>query len=435
MAVNPHQEFILETLDDAFTAANRAKLDPTWTTDHSQLIFDCPQCKQDDIKQRCHAQTGYNGGLIADCNTCGDNTAPGIIGLLEIVGRPPGKLIELHPNTNGNGTHPEPALLAWTPLDIVTLGDTPRIPPELGALIYLKRRHLITGESESGKSWLLFGIAADELKAGHGVVWVDLDYMGAQDILERLRQLGVTDTTIRERFACYQPEGALTGPNLDAVLHLIHTTNARLVCIDAFTGFCALHGLKPNDGIDIEHAYRLMQPLCEANCAVAIIDHVVKDKANQGRYASGSERKLSGADVAIGFSLIEPFGRGKTGRSRLTVHKDRPAQLQRPTAGIFTLTSDDSQRVTWRLDEDHTKGTDGTIRLTGYMEKVSRYLEAQLPSHATGSQTESDVEGKAEHIRAALKTLVAEGFAHLEVAGRAHHYTSLRKYREAEDDD
>lgn len=339
---------------------------------------------------------------------------------------------------NGHALEDEPvAPTTWTPLDLVKLGDTPRIPPELGALIYLKRRHLFTGESESGKSWLLFGIAADELKAGHGVVWVDLDYMGAQDILERLRQLGVPDDAIRERFAFYQPEGPLYGDSLAAVLELIHDRSARLVCIDAFTGFCALQGLKPNDGIDIEKAYRAMQPLCDAGCAVAIIDHVVKDKTNQGRYASGSERKLSGADVAIGFTLIDHYGRGKTGRSRLTVHKDRPAQLQRPTAGVFTLTSNPStHHVTWRLDEDHTKGTDGATRLTGYMERISRYLEAQHPDGANGKAVETDIDGKAQHLRSAIKTLVAEGHAHLEHGSRgALIYTSIKPYREHDDDD
>lgn len=329
-------------------------------------------------------------------------------------------------------TTPPTTSAAWEPLDLVTLGDKPRVPPELGGLIYTNRRHLLSGESESGKSWLAFCIAADELNNNHGVVWVDLDYMGAQDILERLRQLGCTDQQIRDRFAFYQPEGPLTGGSLEAVTELIQRTDARLVVIDAFTGFCALHGLKPNDGIDIEAAYRLMQPLCDQGCAVIILDHVVKDPGSRGRYAAGSERKLSGADVAIGFTLIEHYGRGRTGRSRLTVHKDRPAQLTRPVAGIFTLTSSPlNHAVTWSIEEDHSHSDDGTWSPTGLMQSVSIYLEAQDRPAILGEINEN-VRGKDSYISKACTRLVQEGYAEeSKGAKNARLFTSIQPYREA----
>lgn len=332
-------------------------------------------------------------------------------------------------------TEDEPdAAHSWIPLDLVRLGDTPRVPPEMGELIYKGRRHIVSGESESGKSWLCFGIAADELKAGHGVVWVDLDYMGAQDILERLRQLGVPDQRIREGFAFYQPEGPLVGDALADVLALVSSRNARLVVIDAFTGFCALHGLKSKEGDEVEKAYRLMQPLCDTGAAVVIIDHVVKDKANRGAYSAGSERKHSGADIHLGFTLIDVYGRGKTGRAKITVHKDRPAQLTRPTAGIFKLASHpDTHMVKWSLEEDHSTGEDGTWSPTGLMETISRYLEAQA-SPSTLTDIKACVRGKDEYKVKACERLVQEGYAReSKGAKNARLFESSQAYREGDE--
>ena len=52
--------------------------------------------------------------------------------------------------------------------------------------------------------------------------------------------------------------------------------------------------------------------------------------------------------------------------------------------------------------------TETGFRYTVYMERVSHYLE--IRGEQTKNAIESDVRGKAEHIRAALVTLEAEGF-------------------------
>ena len=91
----------------------------------------------------------------------------------------------------------------WEPLDIVTLGDAPQVPPAIGGLIYPGQRHTFQGESESGKTWCAMALAAGELHAGRGVVWVDLDYMGPRLLLERLRAFGVSDETTRRLFLLF----------------------------------------------------------------------------------------------------------------------------------------------------------------------------------------------------------------------------------------
>lgn len=426
------------TLDEALTLARTQNLNPFLGANGNWIGFDCPTCLKYGQK---HAATlgpdEHSGILVAVCHGCNDDHPPGILGLLGQVhtngNGVPDNVVHLHPE-RANGTHPDPAQLAWVPLDLVKLGDRPRVPPAIGGLIYPGRKHIFWGESESGKSWLTISCAADELKAGYGVVWVDIDYMGAQDILERLRQLSVPDDVITERFAFYQPEGALEGYSLDAVIALMAGTNARLVIIDAFTGFCALHGLNPEKTIEIEKAYHLMNPLCTAGAGVVVLDHVVKNADNRGTYAIGAERKKSGADVAIGFTLVEHYGRGKTGKARLIVHKDRPAMLQRPVVGVFTLRSHpDTHQVNWSIEQDASKADDGTFRPTGYMERVSRYLE-KFTSPMSRADVLEHVTGKDAHLRTAMDALITEGFL-MAVEGprNSQMLTVLTAFREDEE--
>lgn len=418
----------IHTLKEAVELAQAQDLEPFTGGSGRWIGLDCPVCKALGRKSAATIVDEGGGLLTPECPSCHNDVDPGILATL---GRVPNNVVPLH-RESASSTAPDATRISWVALDLVTLGDTPRVPPAIGGLIYPGRRHLFWGESESGKTWLAFGNAADELLAGRGVVWVDLDYMGAQDVLERLRQFGVPDDTIRERFVFYQPDGPLGGYSLDAVLALMAEKGARLVVFDAFTGLCALHGLNPNDGIDIEKAYRAIQPLCDTGAAAVILDHVVKNADNRGRYAQGSERKLSGADVALGFTLVEHYGRGRTGRARLIVHKDRPAQLKRPIVGVFALRSDpDTHQVSWSLDDDTQSTTDtGKLRPTGYMERVSRYLEP-VRGPITRSAIVTGVGGKDVHVRTALDCLAAEGFTY-EIPGgnRSIMVTLVRPFRE-----
>jgi hypothetical protein len=64
-----------------------------------------------------------------------------------------------------------PTRHTWTPLDLIELGSQKPKPPDLGGgLLYSGRRHVLSGEDDSGKTMLLLGISADELRAGRGVI-------------------------------------------------------------------------------------------------------------------------------------------------------------------------------------------------------------------------------------------------------------------------
>jgi hypothetical protein len=343
-------------------------------------------------------------------------------------------------NGSGRKPRPFPAGLAratehtWREQDVVVLGAAKPEPPEISGVFYPGRRHDVSGEAEAGKSWLALAVGADEMRQRRGVVWIDADDMGPSAVLERLRGLGLDDETIRAYFAYLRPAEPVSEEAIGHVQRLIVELTCRLVVFDAFNPSLALHGYDPNSSRDVEDFLRsVVDPFCRMGAAVVLPDHVVKQRELRGKYAYGSERKQTGVDVHIGLSAIEPFGRGKTGRAKLTVHKDRPGFLERPSPGLFVLESDAAGSCSWRIESDHSVSEEGAFRPTGYMEKVSRYLELheEQPSR---NQIESDVIGKAEYVRLAIDTLVSEGYA-IEFAGanRARLVKLERAFREGDE--
>ncbi len=322
---------------------------------------------------------------------------------------------------------------SWREQDIFALGSAKPEPPAISGLFYPAKRIVVSGEAEAGKSWLAGAVTADELKAGRGVVWVDADDMGPAAHLERLRSLDVEDECIRDSFAYLRPAEPLGDEALEHVRGLVIELSCRLVVFDAFNPALALHDYDPNSSRDVEDFFRrVVDPFCQTGAAVVLPDHVVKQRENRGKYAYGSERKQSGVDVHIGLSAIEPFGRGRTGKAKLTVHKDRPGFLERPSPGVFVLVSEEG-RCRWHIEPDHSVSEAGAFRPTGLMEKVSRLLELRHEPQSRNS-IETDVTGKAEYVRLAIDTLVSDGYA-VEFPGenRARLVKLERAFREADE--
>jgi hypothetical protein len=316
-------------------------------------------------------------------------------------------------SSNGVAAVPlaEASAHTWQAQDIVAVSENPPDPPAIAELFYLGKRHVLSGEPEAGKSTLLLAAAGDELKVGRGIVWVDDDDMGPAAVLERLRNFGVGDETISRLFAYVQPEEALGEDGLSYLLALIDQRDVRLVVFDTFDAALTLHGFNPNDTTDIERFWtRVVNPLCKAGVAVVLADHVTKNADSRGKWSIGSQRKASGAAVHIGMRAIELFGRGRTGRAKLSVHKDRPGFLSRPSAGVFVVASEpESGDCSWQIEPDHSKSEAGEFRPTVLMEKVSNYLE--LPGGPrTRKDVEANVSGRGEYIRLAIDTLVTEGY-------------------------
>jgi hypothetical protein len=322
---------------------------------------------------------------------------------------------------------------SWVPVDVVAAAADPPAPPEIIELFYPGCNHLVSGESEALKTWLLLAAAAAELEEGRGVLWVDGDDVGVGAVLERLRLLGATDEVIAERFAYMRPEEPFDGGALMDVLELVRALKCRLAVFDGFNPLLALHGLSPNDGVDVERFYGLFAPVRRLGVAVVVTDNVVKDREARGSWAIGSERKKSKAEVHLGLKTLAPLVRGGTGKARIDVHKDRPGHLERPCPGVFVVESGDDGCV-WRIEADESRGERGEFRPTALMEKVSRFLELRDEPQSRNQIEEAKL-GKRDYVRLAIDCLSAEGYATEFQGARGARLVRLdRAYAETDED-
>jgi hypothetical protein len=325
---------------------------------------------------------------------------------------------------------------SWTPLDLVALKADPPAPPTIAGLLYPGRRHVLSGEPETMKSWAALVFCAIELRAGRTTLVVDFE-MGAAATLERLRDLGLAEEEIA-RFLYIAPDEPLgDGAVLGDVRALLAEHRPSLIVVDSFTGALEIHGFDPNSGVEVERFYRtVVGPLQEHGAAVALLDHVTKDKATRARFSIGSERKLAGIDIHLGLELIRPFGRGKSGLVKIVTHKDRPGHLARPKAAELELTSDPTTGlVSWQIRPADPADNERPFRPTNLMEKVSLYVGAHVGELPSRNDVEKNVIGKGEFVRQAIDVLLAEGYLDEEEGPRnARLLRSLKPYREAEDD-
>lgn len=324
---------------------------------------------------------------------------------------------------------------SWAPVHITKVGAQAPEPATLGGIAYPGRRHVYSGEPESLKSWVALILAAEQMRTGNTVLYIDLE-MGARETLERLHALSLDDDTIDRHFVYLEPSEPITSAEILAdVAALVAEREPSLVIVDATTGALSLHGLDANSAGDVERFYRdVIDPLREYGAAVILLDHLPKDRDSRGKFAIGSERKVGIADVHLRFETLQPFGRGKTGKAKITTQKDRPGYLPRPTCAEVELTSDPATGgITYRL-EHAAHAESEPWRPTGLMEKVSLHLEA-LAEPASRNAILDAVRGKQEWVRTAIDELVRGGYATEEPGPRnARLVRSERPFRENQHD-
>lgn len=332
---------------------------------------------------------------------------------------------------------------SWQPVPMGTVldGDL-RVPePTILArsdgpnLLYPSRIHQLSAEPEAGKGWLACKIVAEVLTAGGLAGYIDFEDEAAT-MVERQLALGVDPQAIRERLIYVRPDEPMTGQgraHVDAMLE----RKPAVVVIDGVTEVLTLHGLDMGDNADIARWLELLpRPVQRTGAAVVLIDHVVKDRESRGRYAIGGQHKLAGIDVAYGLEVVEPFGRGRDGLVKVTVHKDRPGHVRTHAEGgqiaVMRLSSDaGTGAVAVELDPPDLTGDDGEFRPTVLMQRISESVEVN-PGLVTRDIRSLGGNGRA--LDQALRILIAEGYISAEKDGRARRHTSVRPYRQIDDE-
>jgi hypothetical protein len=177
---------------------------------------------------------------------------------------------------------------------------------------------VVFGARGGGKTWTSAVWAAQELRAGKHVMWLDFERQ-AQLMKQKLRALGVPEGLAREFF--HYSGGGL--PPVGSLIQHVQEWGGGLVVIDSFRDIMGEVAARAdsNDGEVVQEVYReFLDPLIHAGATLCLIDH--EAKSGNGS-AFGSERKESKADYVIRVEQKIPFTSTQSGFAVLTMTKDR----------------------------------------------------------------------------------------------------------------
>lgn len=226
---------------------------------------------------------------------------------------------------------------SWGAIDLSAWADgNPNPAPDLLirtdgiGLLYRGRINDMHGEPESGKSLLAQYATAESLINNMICAYVDFED-NAGSILQRLRLMGVPDDTILDqtRFTYHNPSGNPLDPaNLDQFQQIIDADN-DLIVVDGLNNMLSGMGLDQDKATDIATLYtKVLKPMSAYGAAVLLVDHVVKNRDGQGRFAAGSIQKLAQIDGASYYVYpSRPLGRGMRGEITIKLAKDRNGYL------------------------------------------------------------------------------------------------------------
>jgi hypothetical protein len=315
----------------------------------------------------------------------------------------------------------------WAPRNLGLLGERPDIRPALGdiGLLYPGKRHAFTGPQESAKTIAAYAAILGVVRAGATAILVDFE-MGEYDARDRLREMGATAADF-ERILYLNPETRPTAEIIDALVSL----RPDLFVIDSALGAFNLSELDDNKRRDVElFLAGWVRPFWLRGIATIVLDHVVKNADNRGKYAIGSERKVGGIDVHLGFEAVIELTRGGRGLYKITTHKDRPGWLPRPRAAELEIVSaPDTHTLSWTFNSGHGRDQqEDAWRPTELMERLSRKLETQ-EAPISKTALANSVQGKREWRFRAIDFLILDDYAEIVQGGNI---ASVKPYRQTD---
>ena len=301
-----------------------------------------------------------------------------------------------------------------------------------GALLYPGKMHMFQAEPTAGKSWVACVACVEAITMGGAALWIDFEDT-ARGIITRFLQLGLDPGLLAARFRYVQPISAF-GPaervRLDGIMADL---NPDVIIIDGVGEALSRDGLSEDKASDVVGWIdRLPRPLARTGAAVVMIDHVVKNREEQGRWARGSGAKLGVIDGAsYQLKVLTPFSRTKAGKVRMVIAKDRPGGVGalNETAAVFTITPHaNGERVVIDIDPYTAEVNRGDAwKPTHLMARVSTVVaESDIPLTATAIVTMLP-NSKRSLVQQAITRLENEGYI-AKGGTRTKTFTSLRPY-------
>jgi hypothetical protein len=372
------------------------------------------------------------------CTGCGNNRAYCICDPVEVAYR------GWHDPPSANGDQPEES--DWAPIDLGAIATQmrqgnyhPIIPTILAVeealpLIYPGRINQLFGESATGKSWIALAALHHVVTGGrHGML---VDYEDAPTTTtERLVNAGFTDQEIA--LIDYRNPSTGLGHGLDELAGC--TTDYGIIIFDS-TGEALAAGKVGNDDDEIASWFQnKVKPYTRlaGDPAVLLLDHVPKDPNAPKLYAIMSQRKRAAVTgAAYRVDVITPFARGRNGKLKLTVAKDRlGTRPMGTTAAIVDITAGDDGTLELRFhlsDAQIAAERGEKWRPTIYMERISDWLHFNPAS--SKREIIRGTSGKDEVLVLALETLVDEAWVTVDNGPRgAHLHTNRCRFSATED--
>ena len=332
---------------------------------------------------------------------------------------------------------PEVEPTGWERVDLSPWldGNPPDNSPKAGwrtdgqAILYPGKIHSFNGEPESGKSLCAQHLCVAHIAAGDTVLYLDFED-GPSGVVERLKAMGADLEHIRERFHYHQISNQWSVEACQVVDAVLAGDQYTVAVLDGVTEAMMLCGQSPRDESDVTKFWNILpRRLARSGAATLLIDHVVKDAEDRGRWAIGSEHKLAAIDGSS-FTLesVTPFGRNKTGMARLIITKDRPAYLRQHCENGKVMAEFHVKSTGETMDAELRSANSGAGRFvpTVYMERVSAQLARGPALNITSLR--AAVRGKAGVIDLAVTELVHSGYVHAEKQGVSTYYSNKKPY-------
>jgi hypothetical protein len=150
---------------------------------------------------------------------------------------------------------------SWAAMDLgpYLRGEIKAAEPTLGIkrsdgcqLLYPGLEHVVAGETECGKSWLLLACALEEMLAGYPVPYIHFEEGDPSGTVERLMALGASVELIEKYLRFVGPCSTVTDAKIDKLVQKNFIMKApRLVILDGVNEAMSLHrwGIRDEDGV------------------------------------------------------------------------------------------------------------------------------------------------------------------------------------------